>query len=227
MLTLNELVYSKLKNMLIMYKLVPGQKLQYQDLADLLKVSRFPVQSALSMLAKEGFLKLIPNKGYYVKEITIEEMLELYEIRELLEMHAIKNAVGHIGPDLIKQLEDKKIGYEDSLRESLSRNRFIKDIDFHLKLSELGGNSNLTLMLKQVLERMFFTYTVELLSNDRGTEVCRQHEDIFNAARTKDIPGAIRYTKCHIKTGKDYMLDALKLTNNFYMVDLQATDEEK
>lgn len=59
-------VYNLIKQKILSYQLIPGQKLQYQDLADEFGVSRTPVKNALILLEQEGFVVLHPNKGYYI-----------------------------------------------------------------------------------------------------------------------------------------------------------------
>lgn len=193
-----------------MNQIVPGQKLQCQDLASLLKVSRTPVQHALSLLANEGFLKLIPNKGYYAKEIAAEEIIELYEIRDALELVSIKKAAEKIDARHLKHLETKKIAYENSLKEPFGRNRFIHDMDFHLEISEIGGNQNLRAYLKQVLERVYFTYSIDTLSPKRGLEVLKEHDAIFAALKVRNVHDAIRTMQRHLRNGREYLLSGLK-----------------
>lgn len=201
--------------MMATYKIIPGQKLQPQDLADLFKVSKFPVQNALNILAHEGFLKLIPNKGFYAKEITQEEILQLYQIREVLEVLSIKNAINKINLDNIKQLEESKLAYEKGLREPLGRNRFMYDMSFHLTISDIGKNKSLTIVLKQILEKLFFTYNIDMLSIDRGLQVCKEHRDIFKVIKRKKMDAGIKSIKQHIKMGRDYMLNGSKLRKQF------------
>lgn len=207
---LNDQVYSKIKNLMIMNQIVPGQKLQCQDLASLLRVSRTPVQNALSILAKEGFLNLIPNKGYYAKEITPEEIGELYQVREGLEILAVKNAVTRLEPGHLRALEARRVAFENDLHEPFGRKRFICDMEFHLQIAEIGGNSNLTLILRQVLEKIYFTYNVAVLSPRRTAEVIRDHQGIFRAIQERSVPGGIKIVRKHLKDGRDYLLRGLK-----------------
>ena len=77
------------------YEIVPGQRLVFVDLANQLKVSRTPVNNALSILAQEGYLDFVPNQGYSVRRLSQKDAEELYQIREVLEVgindQAIKN----------------------------------------------------------------------------------------------------------------------------------------
>jgi len=66
-------VYSKIKEMMLHYQIIPGQRLVFIELAQRLGVSRTPVNNALSILANEGFLDFVPDQGYRVHEITLDE----------------------------------------------------------------------------------------------------------------------------------------------------------
>lgn len=93
---LNNKVYEQIKQMMFTYELTPGQRLTFIDLAERLGVSRTPVNSALTILAKEGFLDFTPNQGYTVHQITREEADALYEIREILELGALEKVIGNL-----------------------------------------------------------------------------------------------------------------------------------
>ena len=71
--SLTQMVYRKIKEMMLNYEIVPGQRLIFSDLAKRMGVSRTPVNNALGILANEGFLDLIPHQGYSVHQITKDE----------------------------------------------------------------------------------------------------------------------------------------------------------
>jgi DNA-binding GntR family transcriptional regulator len=198
-----------------MHEIVPGQKLQMEDLANSLKVSKTPVQSALGILAKEGFLKLLPNKGYYAKDVTSEEITELYQIRESLEILSIKNAISNSTSQSIDRLQDKKLAYENILKGSFGRNVFMYDMNFHLELAEIGRNRNLTTLLKQILERVYFTSKLDILFVKEGLDICESHEEIFDAIKCKNIDKAINCIRNHLRLGRDYLLNGAQMRKEF------------
>ena len=65
--------YDSIKEMMLNYDIVPGQRLVFMDLAKQLGVSRTPVNNALSILAKEGYLDFVPHQGYSVHKLTLNE----------------------------------------------------------------------------------------------------------------------------------------------------------
>ena len=115
--SLTQMVYRKIKEMMLNYEIVPGQRLIFSDLAKRMGVSRTPVNNALSILANEGFLDLIPHQGYTVHQITKDEAESLYEIREIIELGALGRAVRALTPEKLAELEEKKRLYENAVVE--------------------------------------------------------------------------------------------------------------
>ena len=114
---LTQMVYRKIKEMMLKYDIVPGQRLVFNDLAKRLGVSRTPVNNALSILANEGFLDLIPHQGYTVHEITKEEADSLYEIREIIELGSVSAVIRKLRPEKLEILKQKKRLYENAVMD--------------------------------------------------------------------------------------------------------------
>jgi DNA-binding GntR family transcriptional regulator len=83
--TLGEVVYLSLKEWMIKGKLRPGQRLMYDYLSEELNVSQAPIKEAFLRLEKEGLVEIIPRRGTFVKYLTEKDIIEFYEIREVLE----------------------------------------------------------------------------------------------------------------------------------------------
>ena len=83
--TRSQSVTEALRELIVQGELKPGQHVQEVPLAEQLGVSRTPVRTALNTLANEGFLVYQPNKGYFVRQFDIAEILEVYEVRAALE----------------------------------------------------------------------------------------------------------------------------------------------
>lgn len=90
--SLDELVYNKLKEMILNKHLKPGQQIIQEQLAKKLGVSRTPLRRALSQLAKEHLVTMLPRGGAHVTEFSQEEIVAIYEIREVLEGLACRKA---------------------------------------------------------------------------------------------------------------------------------------
>jgi len=89
-------VYSQIKNLILCNEILPGQKLHHQELSERLGVSRTPVREALTRLVQEGYVSLLPNRGFTCKEIRLQEANELYELREALEAFIVEKAIANL-----------------------------------------------------------------------------------------------------------------------------------
>jgi len=202
-LNLDQQVYELLREMIFRYELIPGQKLLYQDLADRLEVSRTPVKNALNFLEKDGLVKLLPNKGFYVAELSIEEAEELFSLRLILETEAVKLAARKCTDSDYAELLEIQKRYENAIEQELNRGRFLIDRDFHLQIAMMSGNKALYKHLKQVIEIVFLKHRIEGLSKKRGHEVRKEHRSILEHIKNKDETGAVQSLTYHIQRHRE------------------------
>lgn len=206
---LTQMVYRKIKEMMFNYQIVPGQRLVFIDLAKKLGVSRTPVNNALGILANEGFLDFVPNQGYSVHEITKEEAAFLYEIRELLELGAIGNAIRKLTPEKLKGLKRQKDLYEKAVIDQVSRGRFTLDQEFHAHYIHMAENPYMTDYFREVYQRIFLRHRIEGLRAGRAREVVLEHQQIFDAIRLKDSKKAKNLIRYHIRVGREYIFSSI------------------
>ena len=206
---LTQMVYRKIKEMMLNYEIVPGQRLIFSDLAKRMGVSRTPVNNALGILANEGFLDLIPHQGYSVHQITKEEAESLYEIREIIELGSLGKAIRALTPKKLEELEEKKRLYENAVVDQVSRGRFTLDQEFHACLVQMSDNLYLADYFREVYQRIFLRHRIEGLRADRAQKVVSEHDEIFEAVSLRDVEWAKESIKSHIKAGKDYIFSII------------------
>ena len=206
---LTQMVYQTIKEMMLDYEIVPGQRLIFTDLANRLGVSRTPVNNALSILANEGFLDFIPNQGYSVHKITKDEADSLYEIREIIELGSVGKVIRKLTPEKLEKLERKKHLYENAVVEQVSRERFTLDQEFHAFFVQMSENLYLADYFREVYQRIFLRHRIEGLGVDRAQKVVSEHNEIFQAVSLKDVEWARESIKAHIKAGKEYIFSII------------------
>src|SRR5690606_33184637 len=114
----NARVYKVIRDLITSYQLKPGVKLIHQELADKLGVSRTPVREALERLDQEGLVIRIPRRGFYVAEVGEEEARELYDLREALELFALRKSMERgISPESLAKLDAFGKKYKMLLRD--------------------------------------------------------------------------------------------------------------
>ena len=120
--TMRDQVYEILKNNITSGKYRQGQWLQENTLAEELHVSRSPVRDALHQLAKDGLVNEIPNRGVFVREYSLKDIDELFEIRIMFESYAIRAICKNLTESQRQVLEQFKKDFKYFLR---IRNCFI------------------------------------------------------------------------------------------------------
>ncbi|GAB6906165.1 putative Transcriptional regulator, GntR family [Desulfosarcina cetonica] len=182
--------YNAIKEMMMSNAIVPGQRLILVDLAEKLGVSRTPVNNALSILAKEGYLKFIPNQGYSVRRLTREDAEDLYEVREALELSNIGKALQKMTDlDGIK-LEEAKIAYADGVAIQAYSKLFLLDAEFHAVIIAMAGNQFLAQQYNELCQMIALCFRPEELESKRLPESVREHNELFQAICRRDVESA-------------------------------------
>lgn len=194
--------YDRIKEMMLNYDIVPGQRLVFVDLAQQLGVSRTPVNNALSILAKEGYLDFVPNQGYSVHRLTRDEAEALYEIREILEIGSVGKAIRMMTPEKLRLLEKKKQEYERAISDRVQRKLFILDTEFHAYLIGMIENIYLVERYRDICQRIFLRFRTDDLKVERISEIVRQHDDLFEAIQIRDVDRAKELIKNHYHDAK-------------------------
>jgi len=157
-------------------QLIPGQKLNENDLCSLMDVSTAPLREAFRVLQSKSLILTIPRKGCFVTEVSIEDCRKIYKVRELIELAAI---------DLIEEHNTRILKNSSSAphlfsvqQNTLQDNQtqkigdFIELMDFHLKLVESSGNDwlvKLYMSIAPTLSRyQFFCYSPKI--DAKGSE---------------------------------------------------------
>jgi DNA-binding GntR family transcriptional regulator len=104
--TVGEMVYEVIKDNIVTGKFAPGERLRQEALASALGISRIPVRSALIQLESEGLVVFHSRKGAVVRSLTVDQVREIYELRELLETHALRSSMKTITPERIERLRE-------------------------------------------------------------------------------------------------------------------------
>jgi DNA-binding GntR family transcriptional regulator len=204
-------VYNQIKNLILCNEFMPGQKLHHQELSERLGVSRTPVREALTRLEQEGYVSLLPNRGFICKEIRMQEAEELYELREALEAFAVEKAITNLTEIAIEQLRNRIDLYGADAQRPFTRERLRYDQDVHLEIAELAHNETLKHTLGHVFERIVLKRRTDgLYDPARGITAHQEHLCLLKAMERQDTDDAVRIIRAHIQQGKRNVLSDLK-----------------
>lgn len=138
-------VYQQLKDMILNEELKPGEKILQEKIAQELGVSRTPLHKAFQMLEDEFLVESIPRRGIFVRKIDIDEILDTFECREVLEGLAASKVAAVITSEQVQELREIFRPYEinsDIIIEEYHKS----DQEFHNKLIHYSGNKILSKM---------------------------------------------------------------------------------
>lgn len=140
-------VYQAVKSMIVERKLTPGDKIYQDKLAQELGVSRTPLVNALKKLEHEKLISAIPRRGFYVRLVSQEDMIQVFEVREVLEGLAARRAAMLITDAQIKKLQ--RFFHDLTLSDRVDDLKAYAEEDrkFHKFLIEVGGQGILTSIL--------------------------------------------------------------------------------
>ncbi|MGI6684061.1 MAG: GntR family transcriptional regulator [Bacillota bacterium] len=111
----NKIAYESIRNLIVTNELKAGDIITENVLAEQLGMSRTPIREAIKILSKEGFLEIHNGVGTYVKHITVKDILDINEVRTILESTALKTAVRNIKRDDLIALLNRWIKLKEHL----------------------------------------------------------------------------------------------------------------
>ena len=195
-------VYDYVREQIIKKQLFPGNQVVEEDLAFVMQTSRATVRKALTRLHYEGMLDLIPNRGAFIAKPSPAEMNNVYALRRLLEVEALKCAVANADAVLIERLEGS-IAIQKQLIEQYSMEEYIRlNADFHWIIIEAAQNEYLEKFLRELFNKsaIFLTFYDNSTSNQESVST---HEAIVHAIKARDLDGAIRALEADISCAVD------------------------
>ena len=204
--TLWQRVHEHLRDEIISGRLTPGTVLHEIALARSLGVSRGPIREALGRLATEGLVTIRPRRGAVVRALSSEEFIEAYQVREALEMMAVRLAVPKLTAEDLAALE-RLIEEMASRGEAGDVQGFFEaNTEFHQRFFQVADNRMLAELYRQLrgqIDRHRFR-SLELRGDLRRS--IDEHRAILWAARTGDVERAVRLTSDHIRVPQIQLL---------------------
>lgn len=178
----------------------PGQWLRESTVADSLGLSRTPVREALRMLATEGVVELVPNRGARVVSWSASDIDEVYRLRALLEGHGAALAAGNAGSAQVADIRRLAEAYEEAVagarpgQDDTAR----CNNDFHAAIVVASGSPRLATLLDVISSAPMVTQALSLYSVDDRRRSVLQHRDIVTAIAHGDPALAESAMRSHI-----------------------------
>jgi DNA-binding GntR family transcriptional regulator len=210
--SLVDIAYEAVRDAITSGTLLPGTRLREAALARHFAISTTPVREALRRLDREGLVRLSPNRGAIVAEFDLREILDLFEIREVLECRAVRRAAGqrlrdlHAAEAVFAQAERQV-----TLRDRVEWNRL--EVAFHRAINELSGNFELALLTERIhrtVQGLCVRCMREPIYGPEKLQLMQsQHVGILQAVREGNAREAEARARTHIHSIRDSIAEAL------------------
>src|SRR4051812_41246289 len=156
---LKDRAYELIKQRLLNNEYPPGSFLSERQLAENLGMSKTPVKGALERLESEGFISVSPQQGIVVRELSVREIADQYEIRAALESYTVRTVAGRLTPDQVAKVR-ANLAAQARLRGTGEVPRGVElDAEFHNQFAEFLGNGEILRVVGQLRERMQLVVT--------------------------------------------------------------------
>jgi DNA-binding GntR family transcriptional regulator len=180
----------------------PGEKIDIRQLAQQYGTSITPIREALQMLNQEGLITIKAHSGYRITQLTLKQLRDLLDVREILELAAVERAAQRIGPEHLEKLESVSAGYTGDDDESYARYT-AENRRFHTLIARATGNQELAEMVGHLHDRLARFMVVR----QAGESMEESHARIIRALRARDTAAARQAMRDELAETREILLD--------------------
>ena len=207
--SLIEEAYRKIKQLIFQQKLVPGQRLVYDDLGQMLNMSRTPVINALNRLEQQGLVVSESFRGFYVKPMDVQEAWDAFGLREALETYAVQQAIAHGSVEDFAKLEESLLTHQNYMPNFYNRKKIFLDAQFHMQIAEMTRNRILKWQIKTNLEHVYLRANLENYNVERMAAATREHNHLLARMKKKDTIASVDIIRNHVRNARDHVIACL------------------
>jgi len=195
--TAQEAVLAELRRMLVTGELAPGSPVRQEALAERLGVSRVPLREALKVLEGEGHVVYAAHRGYVVAELSVDDLVEVYRLRELLEAEAIRAAVARLVDSDVDALRAAAGAVDDADASGDVAAITAANRAFHFLLFDAAGMPRLTRTLRQLWDATDVYRSVYFSEAPNRARVHDEHASLIEALARRDADVAVAAQAAH------------------------------
>ena len=203
---LTGLAYNSIKNYILHEDLDERTRLTEEGLSRQLGISKSPVREALNSLLTEGLIRIEARRGAYVRSFSFQEVMDLYGLREALEVYAV--GIAAITPSLMKDLRKSIARTRTLLKAGDQFGHIEEDTNFHGLIASASGNAELCRTLKNIQNQLWLcrrrTYNLS------ASTAPSAHKAILDALERGDRKAAQKAMQSHISLVRKRLLDFMQ-----------------
>jgi DNA-binding GntR family transcriptional regulator len=211
---IREIVYESLRKTIISGVIPVGERIVEKEYASRLNISRTPVREALRMLEMEELIESIPRVGVVVKRISPEDVVEIYKIRQQLEILATTTAMENITKEEINEIKELL-----DLTEQKNNEGDVEEVirlfgEFNKKIYKASGMKRLAGMIGRLNEYIQRFRNISISENERREKALREHREILKLIEEKNKPGLEKIIHDHLQVSIEVVMRDMKNKQN-------------
>ena len=204
---LREIVYEELKRQILVGEIAPGTRMMEVELAEDMGVSRTPVREAIRKLEKEGLVTIEPRRGAYASDISIKDMVDVLEVRQMLEGMAASMAAQKVTEEEKLDFVEANSAYKNAVKKGNIEEIIRYDELFHQLIVSYSGNKTLNQLLSQVQELALRFRYIYYDDFSRYENMPVEHEEIEEAIISGDTQKAKVVAEENVERLKKVVID--------------------
>lgn len=201
--SLVSVVQAELERLILAGELAPGEKLTEMALAARLGVSRGPLREAFRMLDEAGLVRTEKNRGVFVRDIPIDEAIEIFDLRAAMEELVGRRLAAAITPAQLREVRALVDAMERAVKIDDARGYHLLNLQFHDRLVEMAGNRKLSAIYRKLIKELSLFRRMNLADGWLLPLSAGEHRAIVRAIAAGDAAAAGRAMFEHVMESKE------------------------
>ena len=201
--SLTNVVQQEIERAILQGEYEPGSKLIEATLAQKMGVSRGPVREAFRMLEEAGLVRNEKNRGVFVRDIPIDEAVEIFDLRAAMDELVGRKLARDITPTQLKEVKGLVDAMEKAVKAEDAYNYHLLNLKFHDRLVEMAGNSKLTAIYRKLIKELSLFRRLNLADGWLLPISANEHRQIVKAIASGDPETAGRAMFDHVIESKE------------------------
>jgi len=208
--SLTSVLKSEIERLIFEGKIKVGERLNESSLAAHFKTSRGPLREALRALGEQGLICFARNRGAFVRQVSLEEAEELYDLRAALDDEAGRKVAGRLNAQQVAALEGLVASMATNIKAQDIASYYANNLRFHDLLIQYAGNKHLADVYRRVIKGLHL-FRLRGLYSDGAAEMSNaEHALILKAVQVGDGEAAGHTLRSHIDAARLRMRRAVK-----------------
>lgn len=201
--SLVSVVHAELEQMILSGRLAPGEKLTELTIAAKLGISRGPLREAFRMLEEAGLVRITKNRGVFVRDIPVEEAIEIFDLRAAMDELVGRKLAENITPAQVREIRGMVEAMEKAVKEKDTYHYHLLNLKFHDRLVELAGNSKLSAIYRKLIKELSLFRRLNLEDGWLMPISASEHRQIVKAIASGDPDAAGKAMFAHVMDSKE------------------------